>query len=161
MGYQPRSPYYEMYEKAKKEIHQLRYANDELVAEVHRIRQDGRLDIEANSAEQLARDVEDAENSLWSAQDKLALEKAYTKGFATMVLLSTPAAVILFWGAVVSEGLMTAVTTAFGFAFGLSALISILVVLTKMFGAIPEVKREVARTQLVLDRAQLRQMGIK
>lgn len=159
MGYQPRSPYYEMYEKAKKELHQLRTANNELVAEVHRLRQNGRLNIEANSAEQLTRDREDAEDNLWHQQSELRMEKAYTKGFAITALLSISSTIALLWGASVMTGLMAGAATTFGIIFGLSGFISILVVLAKLFGAIPEIKREIEKAQIVLDRATLKEFG--
>lgn len=165
MGYQPTSQGHykddiDVIYKLKKEVEQLRYANDELVAEVHRLKQDGRLDIEANSPEQLARDREDAEDNLWHQQGKLRMEKAYAKGFATMTLLSTPATVALFWGASVMTGVMAAVAITFGIIFGLSAFISILVVLAKLFGAIPEAKRKIEKNQRALDRAVLKEMKL-
>ena len=165
MGYQPTSQGHykddiDVIYKLNKEVKQLQVANNELTAELSRFKQDGRLDIEANSPEQLARNKEGAEDNLWHQQGKLRMEKAYAKGFATMALLSTPATVALFWGASVMEGVMAAVAITFGIIFGLSAFIGILVVLAKLFGAIPEVKREIEKAQLVLDRATLKELGL-
>ena len=158
MGYQPRTSYYEMYVKAQKEAVQLQIANNALTAELHRYKENERLEITGD--EQLARDREDAEDNLWQQQGELRMEKAYAKGFATMTLLSTPATVALFWGASVMTGVMAAVAITFGIIFGLSAFISILVVLAKLFGAIPKAKRKIEKNQRALDRAVLKEMKL-
>ena len=161
MGYQPRTSYYEMYVKAQKEAVQLQIANNALTAELARYRAHERQAEEDSSPEQLARDLETAEDHLWHSQDQLALEKAYTKGFATVAVVSAPATVVLLlWTAGVEGGLLTTFGVIFTVVFGLAALLGIAVTFAKLFGQLPEAKRLVKRNQLVLDRAQMRKLGL-
>lgn len=145
----------------KKEVEQLQVANNELTAELTRYRAYERQAEEDSSPEQLARNLETAEDHLWHSQDQLALERAYTKGFATVAVVSTPATVaLLLWTAGVEGGLLTTFGVIFTVIFGLAALLGIAVTLAKLFGQLPEAKRLVKRNQLVLDRAQMRKLGL-
>ena len=159
MGYQPGTPYYEMYEKSQKEVEQLQIANNELTAELHRLQQDERLGI--TDVEQLARDRETAEDYLWHSQQKLQMEKAYTKGFASVSLISLPASIAFALGVAASDHLALVVVLAiFAAVFGIIALVGFGVVFAKVFGMLPETRQLVAKNQRDLDRAALKELGL-
>lgn len=160
MGYQPRSPYYEMYEKSQKEIKQMQVANNELTAELHRYKENERIRKVGEEGASISA-LEDAEDALWKAQYELKMEKSYAKGFATVAVVSAPATVtLLLWTAGVEGGLLTAFGVIFGIVFGAASLIGLAVTIAKIFGAIPQAKREVAQKQRHLNRATIKEMGL-
>ena len=160
MGYQPRSPYYEMYEMSQKEVEQLQVANNELTAELSRLKENERIR-KAGSSGTVISALEDAEDALWKAQYDLKMEKSYAKGFATIGILSSPATVaLLLWGGGTESGLLMAFGVIFGIIFGAASLIGLAVTIAKIFGAIPQAKREVAQKQRHLDRSTLKELGL-
>ena len=160
MGYQPRTPYYEMYEKAQKEAVQLQVANNELTAELSRLKERERIRKVGEEGAGISA-LEDAEDALWKAQYELKMEKSYAKGFATIGVLSSPATVaLLLWVSGTENGLLTAFGIIFGIVFGAASLIGLAVTIAKIFGAIPQAKREVAQKQRHLDRLTLKELGI-
>lgn len=160
MGYQPRSSYYEMYEQSQKEVEQLQVANNELTAELHRYKENERIR-KAGSKGAVTPALEDAEDALWKAQYELKMEESYTKGFATIGVLSSPATVVLLlWVSGTENGLLTAFGIIFGIVFGAASLVGLAVTVAKIFGAIPEAKREVAQKQRHLDRVIIKEMGL-
>lgn len=162
MGHVPRHQFsYAMeYAHLKKEVVQLQEANNVLNSELHRAKELLRDALPAEG--QLAEDVEDAEDRLWSAQDQLKLERSYVKGFASVAIITAPATLTTFWGVTgAGHTALVALLVVFGLIFGFASLISAGVVVAKVFGGIPEAKRRVENRQRTLDRAQLRMMGIK
>ena len=160
MGYQPRSSYYEMYEQSQKEVEQLQVANNELTAELSRLKENERIR-KAGSSGTVISALEDAEDALWKAQYDLKMEKSYAKGFATIGILSSPATVaLLLWGGGTESGLLMAFGVIFGIIFGAASLIGLAVTIAKIFGAIPQAKREVAQKQRHLDRSTLKELGL-
>ena len=160
MGYQPRTPYYEMYEQSRKEVHQLQVANNELTAELSRLKENERIR-KAGSKGAVISALEDAEDALWKAQYDLKMEKSYAKGFATIGILSSPATVaLLLWGGGTESGLLMAFGVIFGIIFGAASLLGLAVTIAKIFGAIPQAKREVAQKQRHLDRSTLKELGL-
>lgn len=162
MGYQPRSPYYEMYEKSQKEVEQLQVANNELTAELSRLKENERIRKAGEEDEGAGVSaLEGAEDALWKAQYELKMEKAYAKGFATIGVLSSPATVaLLLWVSGTDSGLLMAFGIIFGITFGVASLLGLAVTIAKIFGAIPEAKREVAQKQRHLDRLTLKELGL-
>ena len=164
MGYQPTSQGHykddiDVIQYLRKQLKQMQVANNELTAELHRHKERERLEVTGD--DQLARDLETAEDHLWHSQDQLALEKSYAKGFATVAVVSAPATVVLLlWTAGVEGGLLTTFGVIFTVIFGLAALLGIAVTFAKLFGQLPQAKRLVKRNQLVLDRAQMRKLGL-
>lgn len=164
MGSIPRTQFTHAMEFAnlQKEAEQLQVANNELTAELTRIKERERLRVTKAPEAELAKEIEDAEDSLWSEQGSLKMEKTYTKGFASLAMLATPATAGLFWlGATSESHLVMSLVVVFGLALGFTSLISIAVVFVKIFGEIPETKRRVEKHKRTLDRALLKELGIK
>lgn len=165
MGYQPTSQGHykddiDVIYKLRKEVEQLQVANNELTAELYRYKENERIR-KVGSKGAVTPALEDAEDALWKAQDKFALEKAYTKGFATVGVLASPATVaLLLWISGTENGLLTAFGIIFGIVFGATSLVGLAVTIAKIFGAIPEAKREVAQKQRHLDREIIKEMGL-
>ena len=158
MGYQPRSPYYE---KSQKEVEQLQVANNELTAELSRLKENERIRKAGEEEGAGISALEGAEDALWKAQYELKMEKAYAKGFATVGILSSPATVaLLLWVSDTESGLLMAFGIIFGIIFGVASLLGLAVTIAKIFGAIPEAKREVAQKQRHLDRLTLKELGL-
>ena len=162
MGHIPRQQFSYAIEYAhlQKEVVQLQEANNVLNSELHRAKELLRDALPAEG--QLAEDVEEAEDRLWSAQDQLELERSYVKGFASVAIISALATLATFWGLTgAGHTALEALLVVFGLIFGFASLISAGVVFAKVFGGIPEAKRRVENRQRILDRTQLRKMGIK
>lgn len=161
MGYQPRSPYYVMYEQSQKEVEQLQVANNELTAELSRLRENERIRKAGEEEGAGISALEGAEDALWKAQYELKMEKTYAKGFATIGILSSPATVaLLLWVSGTESGLLMAFGIIFGITFGVASLLGLAVTIAKIFGAIPEAKREVAQKQRHFDRLTLKELGL-
>lgn len=157
MGYQPRSPYYEMYEKSQKEVEQLQVANNELTAENSRLKND----LRAVSHPETAISVEAAEDDLWETQGKLAETKSNLRGYATFSILSGVASAVFWWGALSSgSALLLAVTSFFGITFVLIFLMFGFLALELLIKQIPAQKRVIATKQRHLDRLILKEMGL-
>ena len=161
MECQPRSPYQVMYEQSHKEVEQLQVANNELTAELSRLKENERIRKAGEEEGAVISALEDAEDALWKAQDELKMEKSYAKGFATIGILSSPATVaLLLWVSGTESGLLMAFGLTFGIVFGATSLTGLAGTIAKIFGAIPEAKREVAQKQRHLDRLTLKELGL-
>lgn len=157
VGYQPRSPYYEMYEQSQKEVKQLQVANNELTAENSRLKND----LRAVSHPETAISVEAAEDDLWETQGKLAETKSNLRGYATFSILSGVASAVFWWGALSSDSsLLLAVTSFFGIAFVLIFLMFGFLALDLIIKQIPAQKRVIATKQRHLDRLTLKELGL-
>lgn len=155
MGYQPRTSYYEMYVKAQKEAVQLQVANNKLTAELSRLKENERIRKAGEKEGAGISALEGAEDALWKARDELKVEKHYTYGFALVGLISTPVSVGLF----VLGG--PTILLLLGFLLALIALVGIGTTFAKVFGKLPEVRRDIATKQRQLDRLTLKEMGIR
>ena len=166
MGVQPTSQGHykddiDVIQALRKEIKQMQVANNELTAELHRLKENERIRKAGEDEGAGISALEGAEDALWKAHDELKMEKSYTKGFATIGVLSSPATVaLLLWVSDTESGLLMAFGITFGIVFGATSLIGLAVTIAKIFGAIPEAKREVAQKQRHLDRLTLKELGL-
>ena len=157
MGAQPTSRMLSL----EKEVRQLQVANNELTAELYRLKENERIRKVGEEEGAAISALEDAEDALWKAQYELKMEKSYAKGFATIGVLSSPATVaLLLWVSGTENGLLTAFGIIFGIVFGAASLTGLAVTIAKIFGAIPQAKREVAQKQRHLDRLTLKELGL-
>ena len=157
MGYQPRTPYYEMYEQSRKEVHQLQEANNELTAELYRLKELERM----GGTDALTQDREAIEDYLWNSQQDLAMEVSRIKGLFSITAIAAPATAALVWGVVASDHIVLVIFLAtLSAILGLLTLALIGVIIGKIVDEVPRAKRLVARNERDLNRATIKEMGL-
>lgn len=156
MGYQPVSRgYMEKYLEVEQELKRLQLQNNQLVGEIAKMKERERLGIEKADPRQ---ELEELEDKLWNAQDNLRLEKNYTYGFATATVTFGLTSGAAWWMSSLFENNLILFLGCVGVVL---ATLCLIITFTKIFGALPEVRKEIAGYQRRVNRLTLKEMGIQ